>query len=270
MYASGEASGQLEHVASKMAVHYEKEYKLNKKVQGAMTYPIILMVATVLVVLVIFTLILPTFFELFEDMDLPAVTQAVMAISWFMQNHWLWAIIAVLIMIAVIQYLLRIWKIALWYDAQKLGFPVVGKLLKIIYTARFARTLSSLYSSGVSIITALSISATIVGNKAIQVQFDELIKDVRNGDPLSEAVGRVRGFDKKLSTSIMIGEESGNLDTMLISTAESFDYEAEVATTRMVQILEPVLIVFMALIICFIMMSVMLPIFSLYNNIANF
>jgi type IV pilus assembly protein PilC len=269
MYASGEASGQLEQVASKMAVHYEKEYKLNKKVQSAMTYPMVLIVVTVIVVIVIFTLVLPTFFDLFEDMPLPLITQIVVAISGFLTGYWHWAIIGVLILIAVVQYLLKIWRVALWYDTQKLKMPMAGKLLKIIYTARFARTLSSLYASGVSIITALTISATIVGNKFIQTQFDELIKNVRNGEPLSEAVGAVNGFDKKLATSIMIGEESGNLDSMLVSTAESFDYEAEIATTRMVQILEPMLIVFMALIICGIMLAVMMPIFSLYTNIAN-
>jgi len=259
MYASGEASGQLEKVTSKMADHYEKEHRLNSKIKSAMTYPAVLLVATVGVVMILFTLILPTFFELFEGMELPALTRGIMALSGFLQNQWYWVIIGALVVVAGWQYLLKIPSVRLKYDLFKLRFGIVGKLLKIIYTARFSRTLSSLYSSGVSMLTALEITATIIGNSYIEGQFPEVIKEVRNGDILSEAVGRVDGFDRKLTDMIQTGEETGRLDYMLDSVAESFDYEAEMASIRLVQLIEPIMIVVMAGIIGFIMVAVIMP-----------
>jgi len=269
MYASGEASGQLEQVANKMAVHYDKENRLNGKVKTAMTYPIILLVVTLVVVMLIFTVVLPQFFELLGDIELPLITRVVIAISGFLQSNWLYVIIGVLTVIAICQYLMRIRKVALKVDRLKIRVPIIGKLLKIIYTARFARTLSSLYTSGISMLNALEITRTTISNTYIENQFDEVIKSVRNGEFLSESVGMVDGFDKKLSATILIGEETGRLDAMLESTAESFDYEAEMATGRLVQLLEPVMIVILAVVVGGIMLAVMMPIMTLYQNAGN-
>lgn len=268
MLASGEASGQLENSAEKMALNYDKEDRLNKKVKGAMTYPVILLCITVLAVLAIFLFILPSFFDLFEGFDLPGITVFFLNISNFMTKNWLYLLIGILIFVSFIGYLMTIYKVAHFVDRMKLKMPIVGKLLKIIYTARFSRTLSSLYSSGLSMTNALDISSTILGNKYIQGQFEEVIKDVRNGEALSISIGKVDGFDKKLTTSILIGEEAGRLDTMLVSVAESFDYEAEVATGQMVQILEPVMLLIMAVVIGSVMVSVMAPIMTMYNNVG--
>ena len=269
MYASGEASGQLEQVANKMAVHYDKENRLNGKVKTAMTYPIILLVVTLVVVMLIFTVVLPQFFELLGDIELPLITRVVIAISGFMQSNWLYVIIGVLTVIAICQYLMRIRKVALKVDRLKIRVPIIGKLLKIIYTARFARTLSSLYTSGISMLNALEITRTTISNMYIENQFDDVIKSVRNGESLSAAVGMVDGFDKKISTTILIGEETGRLDAMLESTAESFDYEAEMATGRLVQLVEPVMIVVLAIVIGGIMLAVMMPLMKLYQNAGN-
>ncbi|MCL2069068.1 MAG: type II secretion system F family protein, partial [Oscillospiraceae bacterium] len=187
----------------------------------------------------------------------------------FLQGYWYTVIIAVLVLTAAYRRLQAMPESALFIDKTKLKLAVAGKLLKIIYTARFARTLSSLYASGVSMITALEVSAAVVGNKFIESQFAEVIRNVRNGEPLSVAIAAVDGFDSKLSATIMIGEESGRLDTMLVSTAESFDYEAEAATGRLVSLIEPVMIIFLAVIIGAIMLSVMLPVMSLYENVGN-
>jgi len=266
MYASGEASGQLERVADKMAQHYDKDHRLNSKAKSAMTYPVVLLVTTILVVMLLFTFILPTLFDILEDIPLPTITRVMMAISGFMQNYWYIAIIVVLIAILGWQTALTTDGFRYQFDRIKLKIRIVGSLLTTIYTARFARTLSSLYSSGIPMIRALEITATIVNNKYIADQFPDVITDVRNGEALSVSVGKVDGFDKKLATTIMIGEESGRLDSMLESTAESFDYEAEVALDRLVQLIQPVMIVILAVVIGSILLSVMLPILELYNN----
>lgn len=268
MIASGEASGQFESSADKMATHYDKEDRLNKKIKGAMTYPVLLLCMTVLVIIALFMFILPSFFDMFEGFDLPALTLAILNASKYMQSNGLYVLIGVLIFAACVGYLLTIPKIAFVVDRIKLKLPLFGKLLKIIYTARFSRTLSSLYSSGLSMTSALDISSTILGNRYIQGQFGDVIKDVRNGESLSDSIGKIDGFDKKLTTSILIGEEAGRLDTMLVSVAESFDYEAEMATGQMVQVIEPIMLLVMGVIVLGVMMSVMGPIFTMYQNVG--
>ena len=268
MYATGEASGQLELTATKMANQYDKESRLNTNVKGAMTYPMILLVLTLAVIMVIFTFILPTFFELFQDFDLPMVTQVILNFSVFLQKQWLWVLIGVLIIVAAFSYALKMPGIRLKVDEFKMKIPKIGPLLKIIYTARFARTLSSLYSSGLPMIGALEISAKILGNKYIESQFGGVIANVRNGVPLSEASEAIIGFDKKLSTTILIGEESGRLDVMLESVSDSFDYEADMATQAMMKFIEPVMIIILAAIVGVVMMAVFLPIMSLYQNVS--
>ena len=272
MMASGEASGQLENTTDKMATHYEKEHRLNGKIKSAMRYPKILAVATVGVVFIIFIFVLPSFFDMLEGMEgveLPLITVIIVGISNFLISWWYIILIAALIIVAGVQYLLSIHKVKLSYDKLLLHMPVIGKLLKVIYTARFSRTLSSLYSSGVSMISALEIVGTIVGNKYVESQFPEFVRDVRNGDPLSDSIRKVDGFDNKLPNTILIGEEAGRLDSMLASTADAFDYEAEMATGALVALAEPVMIVVMAVVIMVVILAVMLPMMSLYSGFSG-
>ena len=268
MFASGEAGGHLEDVTEKMATHYEKEHKLNGKIKSASRYPMILGVATLLVMLAIFLLVLPKFFAVLEGFELPMITRIVISISNFLKDNWYFLIIGVFVFIVVIRYILSIPRVRLKYDGLKLRLPAIGKLLKIIYTARFARTLSSLYSSGITMLHALEITGTIITNKYIGNQFTQLIKDVRNGESLSDAIRKIDGFDNKLPNTILIGEESGRLDTMLISTADSFDYEAEQATTAIVSFMEPVMVIVIAMVILVVILSVMLPMMTLYGSLG--
>ncbi|MBC3796779.1 type II secretion system F family protein [Acetobacterium tundrae] len=268
MYKSGEASGQMEGTARKMADHYEKEHKLRGKIKSTMTYPAILFVVTILVVLLIFTLILPQFFTLFKGIQLPAITQFMINISNSLTSYWIFYLIGALVIVALVSFLLTVPKVKLLLDQLKLKIPKVGKLMKIVYTARFARTLSSLYSSGLAMITALTISGDTIGNTYLQSQFPKAIEQVRNGEPLSAAIHTINGFDAKLVATIYIGEESGKLDEMLEDVADAFDYEAEMATTQLVTFIEPIMIIIMAVMVGGIMLSVMLPILTLYQNVG--
>ena len=268
MFASGEVSGQLEKVADKMAIHYDKENRLNGKVQGAMFYPMILAVVTVLVVLLIFVVIIPEFLDTLTsfNVELPFITRAVMAVSDFLTTRWLFVLLGAIAVVALWMFLLSRPGFRHGFDKFKTRIPVMGNLLKTIYTARFARTLCSLYTSGIPMIGALEITTTIIGNKFIEKQFQGVVQDVRNGEALNTSIGKVDGMQKKLSSMILIGEESGRLDTMLESTAEAFDYDAEQATGRLVQLVEPIMLIIMAGVIGVIMMSVLMPVFSMYNN----
>ncbi len=155
MYRAGESSGQMADTAMKMAVYYEKEYRLHTKIRNAMVYPVILLVVTIAVVILLFTLILPEFFGLFDGVELPVITQIMINISGFMVGNWVWVIIAIVGAFFGIKALLEVPSVRLSFDRLKLHLPKIGKLVAIIYTARFARTLSSLYSSGLSMINAM-------------------------------------------------------------------------------------------------------------------
>lgn len=267
MVRAGESNGKLDQSLMKMADHYDAEHRTNQDIRGAMTYPMILIVITLLVIIAVFTFIFPTFIGVFGDMELPAITQVMMGISDFMTHQWFLLIIIMLAVAVAVYWISRINAVRLAWDKFKVKCPKVGKLMKIIYTARFARTFSSLYSSGLTILNALQISRDTIGNRYISAQFDNVIKLVRQGTSLSEALTQVDGFDVKLTETIAVGEETGRVDELLLKTAESFDYESSMAIKKLVKLIEPVMIMIMSVIILTVMLSVMLPIYQLYSNI---
>lgn len=270
MIRSGEGSGNIDAVMSRLALHYERENRLKRQVQSAMSYPMVLLAMSVLVVILIVTFILPQFEELFAEMErLPAVTEFLMSVSDFLTRQWYLALLAVFLLVVTLRIVGRIYRVRRGIDYLKVHLPVVGKLNKVIYTARFARTLSSLYSSGMPIAQALKTAGETVGNVYVEEQFTKVISAVRSGVPLSSALREVDGFLHKLSSTILVGEESGRLDTMLDSVAMTMEEDAEDATRRLVTMLEPALICVMALVVGFIIVAVMLPIYESYGAIEG-
>jgi type IV pilus assembly protein PilC len=268
MIRAGENTGKLDATCEKMAVTYDKEHRLNSKVQQALIYPIILIVLIVGVVLILFTFVLPQFMGLFEGMELPLPTKIVMGFSDFLLANGIWLLIGVVIGIAGLITLFRKPGPRRMFDHFKLKLPKIGSLLRTIYTARFARTLASLYVSGISMIQALNIARSTVGNTYIDSQFTAVIEALGNGRTLSQALSGVEGFEPKLRSTVLIGEESGNLESMLESVADQYEYDSEVATQNLVALVEPVLIVIMAVVVAFVIISVLMPIYQLYSNIG--
>lgn len=268
MIRAGEGSGRLDRVAERLAVHYEKAHQMNQQVKSALMYPMILAVLSVAVVIV--TFVLPQFSDLFSTMDsLPAVTLALMAFSDFMVTKWYLLLLGLAALAAALRALWRVPSVRLALDRGKLTMPVFGKLHRIICTARFARTISSLYASGLPIITALQTARDTIGNAYIVSQFDAVLAQVRSGVSLSAALESVDGFQRKLCSSIAVGEETGQLDSMLDSIADSMEYDAQQASRRMMTILEPMLIVLMAFVVGFIIIAVMSPIIGSYSAIES-
>lgn len=267
IFRAGESSGKLDKSALKMAIYYEKEHKLNTKIKNAMIYPALLLIVTIFVVIGVFTVILPRFFELFQDIELPQITQVMINISDLLINYGFLLLIISIINVFILIKIFQIPSVKLKIDYKKIKVKKLGKLMSIVYTARFARTLSSLYSSGLVILDSVKLSSKVTGNKYIELQFPLVISKIRSGSSLSDAISKVDGFDPKLTSVIYIGEESGKLDEMLSTIADSLDYDAQTAMTRLLAILEPSMIVFMSVIIGGVIFSVMLPILSMYNNI---
>jgi type IV pilus assembly protein PilC len=270
MVRSAEASGDLESIFMQMSYYYDKEYRLTSKVKSSMTYPKILCVLIVAVVAVIMGYVIPQFQSLFAEMEtLPLSTRVLLAISNYVKTRWYVILIVAAVLVIACKIFFAIPKVSYYRDKLMLHLPVAGKLFKIIYTARFARTLSSLYSAGIPIINCLSIAKGTIGNRYIEGQFEAVIAEVRAGGNLSGALEKVDGFTRKLASSVMVGEETGALDTMLVSVADQMEYDSEAAMGRLVAYLEPVMIVVMAVVVGFIMISVIQPIYGSYQSIAD-
>lgn len=269
MVRAGEASGRLDETMEKMADYYERENRLVKSIRGALIYPCILAVLTLTVTVVLMTFVVPLFADVFKNMELPAITRVVMSISNALVSYWYQIIIGVVVFCLAVYFILLSERVRRGLDKLTLRLPVIGKLLKVIYTARFARTLSSLYSSGLSITNALTIARDTLGNRYIAGQFDEVVRMVRAGNSLAASLMTVDGFDRKLCDTIAVGEETGALDTLLVSIAESFDYESNMAIKKLMTFIEPIMIIILAAFVLTIMLSVMLPIFSMYGQVEQ-
>ena len=270
MIRSGEESGRLDQVTERLALHYERDNRLREQVKSAMTYPAVLLVMSTAVVILIVTFILPQFEELFSEMEhLPAVTMFLLGASNFLVNRWYVLLLAVFLLAVILQILGKTETMRRTLGYLKIHLPVVGRLNKVIYTARFSRTLSSLYASGMPILSALKTAGETVGNLYIEEQFEEVVSQVRSGASLSQSLCRVDGFLQKLSSIILVGEESGRLDVMLDSIAVTMEEDAEAASKRLVTLLEPMLICMMALIVGFIIVAIMLPIYESYGAIEG-
>ena len=269
MVRSAEAAGNLDKVAMRMASHYDKQYKLTKKVQSGLTYPKILSVLIVIVVAIIMGFVMPQFAELFSQMEtLPLPTRILMGISDFFVGYWWAAAVAVAIAVVLWRVIRLQPNVRLAMDKLKVKIPVFGPLQRTVVTARFARSLASLYSSGIPIVTCLNIAGHTIGNTYIEKQFESVITQVQQGRNLSEALDGVDGFVKKLVFSIRVGEETGSMDSMLDSIADTLEFESEIAINRMVTYIEPAMIVFMAVIVGFVMISVLMPIYGSYQVIG--
>jgi type IV pilus assembly protein PilC len=187
--------------------------------------------------------------------------------SEFMSHYWYIAIAASAVFVFLFQAFMRLPQVAYEMDEFKIRFKPIRRLMRTIYTARFARTLSSLYSSGMPVLLCLQVGKTTVGNRFISAQFEDVIIAVRRGGTLADAVGKIDGFVQKLTSTIFVGEETGNLEHMLNVISASLDYESEISLSKMTTMVEPIMLIIMAVIIGFVMLAVMMPIFQMYGSI---
>ena len=270
MFRSAESSGNLDQVALQMADYYDKEYRLNQKIKSAMAYPKLLCVMIVAVVAVIMGYVIPQFQSLFAQMEqLPITTTILLGISNFVKNRWYVIIAMGFVLYVIYRVLISMPPVKLFLAKLELHMPKIGYLRRIIYTARFSRTLSSLYSAGISVLSCIEIAKTTIGNAYIEKQFETVFADIKGGESMSAAVEKVDGFTQKLPASISVGEETGALDKMLVALASQMEYDSDQAIQRMVGMLEPLMIVVMALVVGFIMIAVIQPIYGSYDAIAS-
>ncbi len=270
MVSAGESSGSLDVIMKRMSDHYAKENKLHNVIKGAMVYPVILLVLTVVIVIGLFAFIMPTFLEMYEDPnDMPPLTRALEAVSNFITKRWYVLIIVTLLLIFGIIYALKVPSLRLKIDRMLIKGPGFGPLIVKVYTGRFARTLSSLYSSGIPMVECLERSSAILGNSYIDQCFENVIDEVKQGETLSSAIQRTEIFDSMFCSIIYVGEESGALDDILEKTSDYYEEESESAIQRLVGMLEPVLIIVLGVVIGLVVAGVYPALYGSFESIEN-
>lgn len=268
MFRAGEASGRVSEIAGRLAKYYQREYRMRSRIRAALLYPKILGITAVASVLMIFLVVMPAATPLIGKMELPLITRLLMAFSRFIEERWYLAILILSIPIAVWKVLKRNRSFCLWWNRMKLYFPVIGRQLRIICTFRLAGSLSSLYASGLPILESLKIAGETLGNCYLESQFSAVAARVQKGEMLSSAIKAVDGLDTKLASVIYVGEETGKLDTMLEQIADSYEYDSEIALSKLISLIEPSMILIMGAVIGVILLGVMLPLWNMYGYIG--
>ncbi len=267
MVQAGESSGSLDVVMKRMEDHYAKENKLNNKIRGAMMYPIILSILCIAVILLMFTFIMPTFKELMTPETTPAITKVLFAFSDSLRERWYIYIAVILGIVFGINYALKVPEVRFKFDKFKCKGPIIGKLIVKVYTGRFARTLSSLYSSGIPMVESLERSAAILNNTFIEKGFETVVSEVKSGEQLSVSIQRTGIFESMFCSIIYVGEESGALDTILAKSSDFYEEESDSAIQRLVGIMEPALIIIMGVAIGFVIAGILPALYSSFENI---
>lgn len=271
MVEAGEQSGSLETAFSRMAVHFEKEAKLKATIKKATIYPIILVIAAIGVIAVMLLFVIPIFIDMFADLDIemPAITMFVMNSSKWMTSHW-YVVLAIIVgVVAAYKLIYRTTQGRLTIDRIKMKMPLFGKLTVKTACSQFARTMSTLLMSGISTIDALETTSKIVNNIHYTNAMLKAREEVMKGVPLSEPLEASGIFPPMVYHMTGIGEETGNVEEMLEKMADYYDEEVEMTTQSVLAAMEPIIILFMALIIGTLVIAVIWPIASMYNGLDN-
>lgn len=269
MIEAGEISGTLDVSLERLANHFDREYKLARRVKSAMTYPVVVCFMALLVVIFLLVVIVPSFSAFFASRgdDLPLITKMMVEFSDFILNRWL-VLLGVAVLIAT---LFKIYKSSkkgrLALDTLKFKLPLFKKTVVWLLAARMSRTLATLTVTGISLTQSLRIASNVVGNRLAENRINDIEDQIKQGRSLNAAMGAAGIFPSLLVQMTKIGEESGTLDEMLERTAVYFEEEADTAISKLVTILQPVMLVFVAVIVLLIILSVLMPMLSMYSSV---
>ncbi|NLI01529.1 MAG: type II secretion system F family protein [Chthonomonadales bacterium] len=269
---AGEVGGVLEEALQRLSGFLEKDMELRRKVKAAMTYPVIVVVVAVGIVVGLTTFIVPKFIELFRDLgvkELPWMTQILVDFSDFLKSRWWMGLIIIVVTYMALKYFgtTRVGRRVI--DRVKLKVPVFGKLHHKIALARFSRTLGTLLVSGVPILQALETVAGTVGNGIIAEAVMQARARIREGDRINDPLEKSRMFPPMVVHMISIGEESGALDSMLGKIAEFYEQEVEATLQSLTSAIEPVLIVILGFCVGFIVIAMFMPLIQVIQNLTS-
>lgn len=268
---AGELTGSIDESLDRLATHFEKAYITRQKVVSAMTYPIIVAILAVGVVIFLLTSIVPMFVEMFSDFggELPLLTRVVMGASDFVQQYWYLLIAIVVLFVGGLWLVKRDDKGRYMLDSLLLRMPIFGNILKKAALARMTRTLSSLFSSSVPILTALTMVERVVGNEVIGKVIIQSRDGLERGESMTGPMMGHWAFPPLIPHMISIGEQTGALDHMLERVAEFYEKEVDAETDKLKALIEPLMIVLLAGLVGTIVLAILLPMFDLFENVDN-
>lgn len=269
MVRAGEKSGKLDEVLERLANQLQKDYDLISKVKAAITYPILVIGAMVVIVILMLVFVVPQLKAVFSDMgsELPIITRIVLGTSDIIRKYWYIFVIILVGGTLGIRFWSRTQAGGLVWDRLKLRIPIIGGLIKKIYMARFARTMGSLIASGLPMLDIITTVAGVITNRVYQVAFKKIAKDVENGIQVSTSIRKQNIFPAMIYHLMAVGEKSGKLDYILLSMADFFDKEVETTTNNLATLIEPILIMIIGAGVGLVVAAVIMPIYSLVNVI---
>jgi len=267
MVRSGESGGVLDTILFRLSESREKEEEVRRKVQSATAYPILVIFVGIITVLVLLIFFLPRVASIFKDYGydkLPLPTRMVIGLSDFFAGSWYWMLIVIGLFAAIFKRLMSLEKGRITIDRMKLGLPILGKFIMESEVARFARTLSLLIQTGISIDKALGLSASVLNNAVLKEEVEEVRKNtITQGMSVSAGLKKARYFPAFVANMAAVGEEGGKLDESMLEIASFYEKEVEQQSRLATSLLEPLLILIVGVVVGFIVAAMLLPIFEL-------
>lgn len=266
---SGEKSGKLDEVLNRLADELEKDYDLITKIKGAVTYPILIIIALIGIVILMLIFVIPQIKKIFIDMgvELPLVTRIILGTSDIIRNYW-YIVLAVLIALVLgIRFFIKTPRGKFFWDSLKIKIPLIGKIVKKVYMARFARTTGMLVASGLPILDIIKTMGDVINNEVYKQAMGRIGKGIESGKTFSDALKKEMIFPPMIYHLIFVGEKSGKMDEVLLSMANFFDKEVETATANLANLVEPILIIIVGAGVGLVVAAVIMPIYSLVNVI---
>ncbi|MCD4777571.1 MAG: type II secretion system F family protein [Desulfobacterales bacterium] len=270
MIAAGEAGGILDTILKRLSHYMEKAAKLKSQVKGAMIYPLITIIIAIVVIAIIMVFVIPVFKEMFEGMggSLPLPTQIVVAMSDFVKNNILYIIGCSGLTIFAVKKYYNTKKGRILLDDLSLKLPVFGTLIRKVAVAKFTRTMSTMLTSGVAILSALDIVAKTAGNKTIEKAIYDVRSDIEEGRTMADPLSESGVFPSMVCQMIAVGESTGALDQMLSKIADFYDEEVDQAVENMTAMIEPFMLVFLGVTIGGLVIAMYLPIFKMASIVG--
>jgi general secretion pathway protein F len=269
MVGAGEASGALEQVLFRLADIMERQVRVGKRVQGALAYPAFMVVVGVFVISFLMAAIIPKITEMFQRQgrDLPAITEVLIATSTFIRSYWPFLIVAVIALFVLWRFWVSRPEGRRHWDRLKLHVPLFSDLYIKLVTSRFCRTLGTMLNSGLTMMTSLEVVKTVVENKVVEDNMNDVKASVRRGQDLAVPLRNMDIFPPMMLSMVELGQRSGELEDMLIRVADTYDEEVELAVETLVGLIEPAIIVVMALFVGFLVVSILLPIVEISSGV---
>jgi type II secretory pathway component PulF len=269
MVQSGEMSGNLQKALEDLANNIEKNYTLTQKIKGVLYYPAFIITAFFAVSFLMLTFVIPKLMVMLKETNakLPITTTILIVAGDFMQKWWWAVLIAIILGVIAIYYYLKTEDGKKEFDIIAIKIPLIGRVLRYVYLARFSENLSTLVKSGLPIVNALQISGRVVGNSVFEQDIMEAAERVKAGGTISEVLGKKENFPPIMTQMIKVGEETGKLDSTLTSMSKFYSREADQIVSNLSSIIEPVLIVILGVAVGTLVFSIIIPIYNIAQGI---